>query len=242
MAVDLNALRNLVETARAKADQHKKPNTGRSWYNIKNRYEDNVDEIHLYDSIGEWGITAADFVRDLKSLTSNSLELHINCEGGEVFDGLAIYETLRQSNKDITVHIDGLAASAASFIAMAGDKIIMARNARMMIHNAHGLVMGNADDMREMANLLDDLSSNIADIYAERTGGTVKQWLKAMKGPNAASDGTWYNAEEAVKAGLADEVAGTPSKEKTENTVNNVLAEADIDFDFIRNALMEAFQ
>jgi ATP-dependent protease ClpP protease subunit len=217
MAVDLERLRNLAETARAKSQQSRQRKDGRSWYRISNQASGTA-EVYLFDMIGEWGVTAQDFVGELKAITAPAIDLHLNCEGGEVFDGLAIYESLRQHPASVTAYVDGLAASAASFIVQAADRRVMARNARLMIHDAHGLVIGNAADMREMATLLDDLSDNIADIYAERAGGTVAKWRKAMSGPNGASDGTWYSAQDAVDAGLADEVAGKPDPEP-ENTV-----------------------
>jgi ATP-dependent protease ClpP protease subunit len=216
VAVDLAKLRNLADAARAKAQKSTQRREGnKSWYRIENSTTDGA-EIYLYDMIGEWGITAQDFVGDLKTINSQSIDLHMNCEGGEVFDGLAIYESLRQHPANVTAYIDGIAASAASFIAMAADKIVMAERARMMIHDAHGLCMGNAADMKDMAALLDDLSANIADIYAERAGGTSAKWRKAMQ---ANVDGTWYSAQEAVKAGLADEIAGKPAKETNQAAV-----------------------
>jgi ATP-dependent protease ClpP protease subunit len=225
MAVNLARLRNLAEQARAKAQQSQQTRDGRSWYRIENAAAARA-EVYLYDLVGEWGITAQDFVNDLRGVRSQGIDLHLNCEGGEVFDGLAIYESLRQHPADVTVHVDGLAASAASFIAMAGDRIVMAERARMMIHDAHGLVIGNAADMREMASLLDDLSDNIADIYAERAGGTRAQWRQAMRGPTGASDGTWYDAQAAVDAGLADEVATRASRSTGDEPANTTTAAA----------------
>jgi len=206
MPVDLPKLRNLAEVARAKAQKSRQHRDGRTWYRIENVAADRA-EVYLYDLIGEWGVTADDFVSELRGVNAGHVDLHINCEGGEVFDGLAIYESIRQHPANVTAYVDGLAASAASFIVQAADHIVMAKRARMMIHDAHGLTIGNAADMREMADLLDDLSDNIAAIYAERAGGTPAQWRQAMRGPNGASDGTWYGAQEAVDAGLADEVA-----------------------------------
>src|SRR5687768_7982024 len=140
------------------------------WYEIKNLAAD-VAEVSIYDEIGFWGVTASDFVRDIQSVSAKSLTLHINSPGGDVFDGIAILNALRQHPAEVHVVIDGLAASAASFIAMAGDTITMAPNAMMMIHEASGLVIGNAQEMTEMAALLDKTSANIANVYAQRAGG-----------------------------------------------------------------------
>lgn len=181
--------------------------SGRSWYRIEARNASGPAEVYVYDIIGEWGVTAGEFVNELRGLRSSSIDLHVNSEGGEIFDGLAIFEAIAQHPAYVRAYVDGLAASSASFIVQAADERIMGARSRMMIHDGHGLVIGNAADMREMAGLLDDLSNNIADIYAERAGGTRKQWREAMLGPNRASDGTWYDAQAAVAAGLADTVA-----------------------------------
>lgn len=201
-AVDLARLTNLAEAARAKARPAQQRPAGRSWYRITNATGDTPASVWLYDMIGEWGVTAADFASELKAVTAPVINLHISCEGGEVFDGIAIYTNLVQHPARVTAHVDGLAASAASFIAQAADWRIMAARARMMIHNANGLTLGDPDDHREMTDLLDDLSDNIADIYADRAGGTREAWRAAMRRP-----GTWYTAQAAVDAGLADAVA-----------------------------------
>lgn len=172
-----------------------------TWYRITNKADDLVI-IDIYDEIGWFGITAAEFVKDLRAVTAANIELHINSPGGDVFDAVAIYNSLRQHDANVHVIIDSLAASAASFIAMAGDKITATANAMMMIHDAMGLVIGNAADMREMAGLLDKHSDNIASIYAARTGTDMATWRDRM------SEEVWYNADEAYKAGLVDEIQG----------------------------------
>lgn len=172
-----------------------------TWYRITNKADDLVI-IDIYDEIGWFGITAAEFVKDLRQVTAANIELHINSPGGDVFDAVAIYNSLRQHDASVHVVIDSLAASAASFIAMAGDKITATANAMLMIHDAMGLVIGNAADMREMAALLDKHSDNIASIYAARTGTDVATWRDRM------SEEVWYNADEAYRAGLVDEVEG----------------------------------
>jgi ATP-dependent protease ClpP protease subunit len=172
-----------------------------SWYRITNKAED-LTLIDIYDEIGWFGITAAEFVKDLRGITTPKIELHINSPGGDVFDAVAIYTSLRQHDAAVHVIIDSLAASAASFIAMAGDKITATANAMLMIHDAMGLVIGNAADMREMAGLLGKHSDNIASIYAARAGGDTQTWRDRM------AEEVWYNADEAYKAGLVDEVEG----------------------------------
>lgn len=239
MAVDFDNLRNLAEMLRSKTKASNK--SGRSWYRFTNLANTKA-EIYVYDCIGEYGVTAQDFVGELRASNASEIDLHINSEGGQVFDGLAIYESIKQHPATVTAYVDGLAASAASFIVQAADRRVMAKNAQMMIHDAHGLSIGNAADMREMADLLDKFSDNLAEIYAERAGGTRAQWRKAMRGAGAAADGTWYNAQEAVKAGLADDIAGTPAKETASPDNKVEQPTLDVDADFVRNALMEAFK
>lgn len=173
---------------------------GKTWYRMTNLAADR-SEVMLYDEVGAWGVTASDFVKDLGAIKARHIDLRLNSPGGEVFDGLAIYSALKRHPADVTVHIDGLAASITSVIAMAGDQIEIDRHAQMMIHEAHAVAVGNTKDMASMAKLLDDYSNTIASIYAERAGGTVESWRERMKAE------TWFSAKEAVTAGLADEVA-----------------------------------
>lgn len=159
--------------------------------------------VYIYDEIGGWGISAQDFVLELMKIGTDQIELHINSPGGRIFDGVAIYQTLKAHPSEVIVIVDSLAASAASFIAQAGDKVIMTRNATMMIHDGIGLCLGcNEQEMHDTGNLLGKLSDNVASIYAERAGGTPEEWRALMRAE------VWYDAREAVDAGLADEVDG----------------------------------
>jgi ATP-dependent protease ClpP protease subunit len=164
--------------------------------------------IRLYDPIdswgGVWGVSAKEFGAALDELDGgvNRIELHLNSPGGEVWEGTAILNMLRQHPADVVAVVDGLAASAASFIAAGCDEVIMAPNSQMMIHDAFGLCLGPAADMRQMADLLDKTSNNVASIYHDRAGGSLDDWRSAMLAE------TWYLADEAVAAGLADRVAG----------------------------------
>jgi ATP-dependent protease ClpP protease subunit len=182
------------------------PPVVRPWFNFRNATGAEGDRtvIDIYAEIGWFGITAQDFIDQLRTVDTSTIELHINSPGGDVYDGIAIYSALIDHPATVDCHIDALAASAASFIAQAGDKVTMGRNAEMMIHDAWGLCMGNAADMREVATLLDKASDNIASIYAARAGnGGTATWRKRMEGE------TWYSASEAVDVGLADTVAKT---------------------------------
>lgn len=184
----------------------------REWFRIVNAAGDGGTpaELYLYDEIGFWGTSAADFVEQLQAITAASIDLHVNSPGGEVFDGIAIYNAIRNHPADVTAYVDGLAASAASFITMAGDRVVMARNAQMMIHDAIGVVVGNAAEMAKMQALLDRLSNTIADIYAQRAGGSVADWRALML------DETWFDATEAVGYGLADEMTGAPADDNAD--------------------------
>ncbi|HEY0637938.1 MAG TPA: head maturation protease, ClpP-related, partial [Pseudonocardiaceae bacterium] len=160
--------------------------------------EAGVAEVYLYDEIGFWGVMATDFVEQLIGIAASKIVLHVNSPGGDVFDGLAIYNALCDHPASIDVRVDGLAASAASFISMAGDNVVMNRGAQMMIHDASGLCIGNAADMADMQALLDRVSDTIAGVYAARAGGEAAAWRTAMRAE------TWYSPAEAVTAGLAD--------------------------------------
>jgi len=166
--------------------------------------------LDIYDEIGFWGVNASDFQRQLNTVTASNLTVHVNSPGGDVFDGIAILNMLRAHPADVHVVVDGQAVSAASFISMAGKTVTMMPNSMMMIHDASGMCMGNSSEMQTMADLLDKVSNNIASIYAARTGGTVDDWRDVMRAE------TWYSAEEAVKAGLADRVGDTDSPSELE--------------------------
>lgn len=172
------------------------------WYRIENAAPGPA-QVHIFDEIGFFGVTAQDFVKDLAGLTGD-LDLHMNCPGGDVFEAVAIFNALQQHKGDVSVYVDGLAASAASFIAQAAapGKLTIARNASMMIHDAFGMGIGNSADMRELADLLDRQSDNIASIYAQRSGRPVAEFREAMRAES------WYVGQEAVDAGLADQAHG----------------------------------
>lgn len=195
------AAKGRLKSARPRAELQQ----GRTdWYRIENLASGTTAIIHIYNEIGYWGTTAEDFIRELRGVNASVIELHLNSPGGEAFEGIAIYNALKQHAAAVNVSVDGLAASIASVIAMAGDTVTMATGSTMMIHNASGIEIGDADDLRAYADILDTVSNNVAAIYAERAGGTVESWRAAMGAE------TWYTAEEAVAAGLADSV--TPSR------------------------------
>lgn len=172
------------------------------WYRIVLNQQ-GAAKVNIYDEIGFLGVAADSFIRDLSGVPGD-IEVHLNSPGGDVFDGIAIYNTLRQRKGTVAVVVDGLAASAASFIAQAASPghLAMAPHSQMMIHDGFGMSIGNAADMREMADLLDKASDNIAGIYADRTGKPAAYWRERMRAE------TWLDDHEAVGEGLADYVLG----------------------------------
>lgn len=169
------------------------------WYAINNASSPDEAEVLLYDSIGGWfGIYADEFLAELRAVTAPNIRLRINSPGGSVFEGVAIANALRAHPAQVTVQVDGLAASIASVIAMAGDRIEMAPNSMLMIHEASGACMGDAAEMEKMAEVLGLISTNIANAYAARAGGDPADWRAAMRAE------TWYLPDAAVAAGLAD--------------------------------------
>jgi len=173
------------------------------WYQVKASAGASAPaELRIYDEIGFFGVTAQDLIKDLAAVGPGDLDVHIHCPGGDVFEALAIYNALAQRAGTVRVVVDSLAASAASFIAQAASpgQLIVAKNASIMVHDAFGLGIGNSKDLRELADLLDQQSDNIAGIYADRSGKPVAQWREAMRAE------TWYVGQLAVDAALADRV------------------------------------
>lgn len=161
-------------------------------------------DVYLYGSIGGWsGVTADDFVRDVAALDVERIVLHVNSPGGDCWDGLAMGNVLRAHRADVLVRVDGIAASAASVVAMAGDEVVMGIGSQMMVHDAWTFAMGNAADLAATGVMLDSISDSIAATYAAKAGGTSVSWRETMRAE------AWYTAEEAVAAGLADRVATT---------------------------------
>lgn len=176
---------------------------GNSWFRMQ-ASENSEADIFIYDEIGYWGVTARQFVNDLKALGDiTHINLHINSPGGDVFDGIAIFNALKHHGAAITVHIDGLAASMASVIAMVGNPVIMPENTMMMIHKPWGFAGGDANDMRDYADLLDKVESVLIPAYAQKTGKTTEEIAALLE------DETWMDGAECLALGFADQV--TPS-------------------------------
>lgn len=175
------------------------------WYSITNKAD--RAEIWIYEMIGEdfWtggGVTAKNFQKELAEIKASQIDLHINSPGGAVFDGITIYNLLKQHPANVTTYIDGLAASIASVIALAGDKVIMAENALYMIHNPEGFAIGTANDMRSLADVLDKIASTMIGTYTAKSKKSEAD-IKAMLDAE-----TWMTADEALEAGFIDEISG----------------------------------
>jgi ATP-dependent protease ClpP protease subunit len=159
--------------------------------------------VRIYDEIGgAWGIPAAALVAELDAARGD-VEIRLSSPGGDVLAAIAVYSALRQRRGTVAVWVDGLAASAATVIAMAASpgRLTAGEGSLLMVHDAWAACAGNAADLLEMADLLDKASENIAGIYARRSGVPAAAWRTAMKRE------TWYTAEEAVAAGLVDRAA-----------------------------------
>lgn len=184
--------------------------------NVQARAQDEAT-ITIYDVIGfDWftgeGFTVKRLNAALRSIGDKPVTVNINSPGGDVFEGIAIYNELVLHSKPVTVNIVGMAASAASFIAMAGDKINIASNAYIMIHEAMSGIYGTADEQQQVADYTRKISDGIAEIYAER-GNYDADKFRELMAVGALNLGTYFNAEEAIEAGLADAVFSGETEE-----------------------------
>ena len=171
----------------------------KSWFSITNT-SDTTAEITIYEEIGFYGVTAKTFLDELKSVGNRKITLRLNSPGGDVFEGLPIYNRLKEHPGGVEVRIDGLAASMASVIAMAGAPVKIAENALIMIHNPAGFVMGESGDMREFADVLDKIRTSLVSAYTKKTGQTDAKIIAMMDAE------TWLTAAEALDLGFVDEV------------------------------------
>lgn len=186
-------------------------------FEVVSKAEDDSAEAFIYDAIvgsdieaEYWGgVSAAAFVKALRGITASTIHLRVNSPGGDVFAARAIETALREHKAKVVVHIDGLAASAATFIAMAGDEIVIAEGAMFMIHKAWTVAWGNADDLHKTGELLDKIDGTLINTYAARSGqgdARIAEWMAAE---------TWFTAEEAVQYGFADRVASASDPAET---------------------------
>jgi|SRR5690625_4695942 len=171
-----------------------------AWIDIRNKSPESAD-VYIYDEIGFFGTLAIDIRQELRELDTKLINLHINSPGGSVFEGNAIYNLLRNHKAKVITHVDGIAASIASVIAMAGDEVIMAENSMMMIHDPSGVVVGDSDDMRKMADVMDKVKDTIITAYERKTNKDREELSKLM------DEETWMTPLEAVALGFADSIS-----------------------------------
>lgn len=183
-------------------------NKGRGLFSIAN--VENEATIYLYDIIvddSSWGgVSAIDFVRELAAVTAGIIHLRINSPGGDVFSAQAMAQAIREHSARIIAHIDGVAASSASWLALAADEVTIAEGGMIMIHQAMTLAAGNASDLHAVAALLEKVDGILVDTYVKATGQTADQiaeWMAAE---------TWFTAQEAVDAGFAGSIAHAAPK------------------------------
>jgi ATP-dependent protease ClpP protease subunit len=196
--------------------------TARQWFRVVDTDDPSTARIDIYDAIDSWGgapgedsfwggISAEGFQRVLSGITTPRLALHVNSPGGDVWDGIAILNALIQHPAHVTAYVDGYAASIASVIVMGADEVEMGLGAQLMIHDASTVAWGNTADLQAAADLLDKVSDNIAGVYAARTGQPAAHWRELMRAE------TWFNADEAVSAGLASRMVTPEPAERPDD-------------------------
>jgi ATP-dependent protease ClpP protease subunit len=176
----------------------------RTWYAIANKTADSAD-VEIYDEIGGWGVSAKEFIKALAPLSGKHLNLRINSPGGSIIDGQAIIAALKRHTGGFTAWVDGLAASMASVIACAAERCYMADGAMMMIHRASTVSMGDAEDLRKDASLLEKFEKGIVNVYAAKTGMAPEEIQQML------AEETWMDALEAVALGFCDGMTDTPA-------------------------------
>jgi ATP-dependent Clp protease protease subunit len=187
-------------------------------YWVTNKINASTAEVLLYGYIDNYDVSAGDFVKELRSLEKEfgTINVRINSGGGSVFEGFAIYNAMKQSKATINTYIDGLAASMASIIAIAGKKVYMSKMARFMTHQPSTGSYGNSEEMRKNADLLDGLEKTMCAIYAGKTGKSLEDCkTKFMNGKD-----NWFSAEDAIKEGLVDEVYDAEGVEAPKETAS----------------------
>ena len=170
------------------------------WYNIQNKAGETAD-VYIFDEIGTYGITAQEFITDIKDLKDTPINLRINSLGGDVFDGMAMYNVIKRREAKTTVYIEGIAASIATIISLGADEVVMAENSLFMIHYAWGGTMGEAKDMRKTADTLEKITGELTDIYRKKTGLSYDALAEMM------DEETWLNANEALEMGFIDTIS-----------------------------------
>lgn len=200
----------------------------RCWYAFRNATETEV-EIYLYDEIGFWGTGAKEFIAELRQHAGKHVHLRINSPGGEVIEGTAIFNALKRHAAGVTVHIDAMAASMASVIAMAGNPVFIADNALLMIHDPYTMAAGTSEELRKCADLLDTMKAALVRAYVAKTGMPEAE-IEAMMGEE-----TWLGATEAVALGFADAI-----EDGVEAAASVTPEKARARFDMLKKAMANA--
>lgn len=223
-----------------------RPDAVEKWHpEVRAAKSDDDTTISIYDAIGEnWdgtGVTAKRISAALRSIGSRAITVNINSPGGDFFEGVAIYNLLREHKAKVTVQVMGVAASAASVIAMAGDDILMGEGAFLMIHNAWAVAIGNRHDMRATAEVLEPFDGAMAKVYAERAG------ISSAEAAAMMDKESWIGADEAVELGFATGLldsaevlrsAGTSAERRAMAVIEASMAKAG----YTRSARREAFK
>lgn len=203
----------------------------REWFRfVAAKAKNQPAEVFVYGDIGEtfWGdgVSAQSFVDQLNAIDAAELHVRINSPGGSAWDGMTIANAIMRHPAKTTTFIDGLAASAASIVAFAGDEVVVSKWGRAMLHNAHAMVAGTAADMRDVATQLDALNANMATYYADRSTGSddAAAFARAMEKE------TWYSAQELIDAGLATRIDDSGVREEVEKAVASALSTARMKF------------
>ncbi len=206
-------------------------------FEFKNELESAT--LNIFDNIDSaWGVNANDIEEELKNANNKPLNIHINSNGGEVFEGFAIYNLIKGYSGQTIVYVDGLAASIASVIALAGDKVVMNKASMFMIHNASGGCYGNAEEMKKVVEALEKINSVIKDIYVAKTGLSIEKLTELM------DNETFMTPSECLEYGFCDEVVDeeptsqnqeitTKSMEDLRNTIEKKIK----DFKDLRSAM-----
>ncbi|MFK5949268.1 MAG: Clp protease ClpP [Methylococcales bacterium] len=168
----------------------------KSWYSMKGADDNGNAEIKIYDVIGWPFIDAETFLNDLSRMQADTIKVKINSPGGDVFDGTAIYNALADHPAKIITSVEGIAASMASIIALAGNERVIYKNAQFMIHNAWTIAWGDYNDLEKSAELVKSISGQMAETYADKTGKSQKEIQQLM------DETTWFTGEESVDFGF----------------------------------------
>lgn len=220
-------------------------------YKMRAQAGDGKAHLYIYDVIDDWfGVSSSMVVEALLMAGDEDVVVHVNSPGGQVTEGLAIYNTIKNHPQDVEIRIEGAAFSAASFVALAGNRTVIEPAALMMLHDAWDLVAGNAEAMRKAATTLDKASDTMASIYAGKAGGSAEEWRAVLKAER------WYTSQEALDANLVDQVLSGDTQEaqakwsgqiaakgpSVQNTDQPQLSADDADWNALRESLKGVFK